>query len=77
MSDAITYVGIDAHKRQLHVAVLVGDARLPRRWTVPNEGKAIDRLRERLEREAPGPIRCCYEAGRAAMPWSASSRARA
>lgn len=63
MSERITYVGIDAHQRQLHVAVLVGDTRLPQRWTVPNEPRAIERLRQRLEREAGGPVRCAYEAG--------------
>jgi transposase len=30
---------------------------------VPNEPKAIQRLVRKLEREAPGPVRICYEAG--------------
>ena len=29
MSEIITYVGIDAHKRDLHVAMLVGRPRRP------------------------------------------------
>ena len=32
MTEPITYVGIDAHKRELHVAMLVGDASTPVTW---------------------------------------------
>jgi len=63
MTEPITYVGIDAHARELQVALLRGDASAPSQWTVPNEPRAIERLRRRLEREGPGPIECCYEAG--------------
>ncbi len=63
MSEIITYVGVDAHKRELHVARLIGAATAPMAWTVANEPKAVDRLRRKLEREAPGPVRVCYEAG--------------
>ena len=63
MTEPITYVGIDAHKRELHVAMLVGDASTPVTWTARNEPRAIDRLRRRLERAAPEQIECCYEAG--------------
>ncbi len=62
MSEVITYVGIDAHKRELQVAVLCGTHPVER-FSVPNEPRAIHRLRRRLEREAPGRIVCCYEAG--------------
>ena len=63
MSEPITYVGIDAHKVDLQVAVLAPDAAEPTIWTVRNEVRAVNRLRRRLERDAPGPIACCYEAG--------------
>ena len=63
MTEPITYVGIDAHARELHLAMLRWDGSEPSEWTLPNEPRAIDRLRRRLEREAPGPIECCYEAG--------------
>ena len=63
MSEPITYVGIDAHKVDLQVALLVPDATEPVIWTVANEARAVDRLRRKLERTAPGPIACCYEAG--------------
>jgi len=63
MNEPITYVGIDAHKRDLQLAMLIGDAAEPLCWTSPTEPNAIDRLRRRLERDAPGAIECCYEAG--------------
>src|SRR5207237_468854 len=63
MKDVITYVGIDAHKKDLFIAMLVGTRATPVTWTVPNEPNAIRRLVRKLEREAPGPIRSCYEAG--------------
>ena len=63
MSEPITYVGIDAHKRELHIAMLVGHASTPVTWKVANEPRAIDRLRRKLERAALGQIACCYEAG--------------
>ena len=63
MSEPITYVGIDAHARELQLAMLVGPAEHPISWTSPTEPRALERLRRRLERDAPGPIECCYEAG--------------
>jgi transposase len=58
-----TYVGIDAHKKDLFIAMLVGEHATPVTWTVANEPNAIRRLVRKLEREAPGPVRTCYEAG--------------
>jgi transposase len=58
-----TYVGIDAHKKDLFVAMLVGSQPKPVSWTVPNEPQAVRRLVKKLEREAPGPVRVFYEAG--------------
>jgi transposase len=58
-----TYVGIDAHKKDLFVAMLIGTERTPVTWTVPNEPNAVRRLVRKLEREAPGPVQACYEAG--------------
>ena len=63
MQEAITYVGIDAHKKNLAIAMLVGHERTPTTWTVANEPGAVERLRRTLIRRAPGPIECCYEAG--------------
>jgi transposase len=54
---------MDAHKKDLFVAMLVGPSPTPVTWTVPNEPNAVKRLVRKLERDAPGPVRMCYEAG--------------
>ena len=61
MKNAITYVGLDAHKKDIYVAMLVGHERVPVTWQLANEPNALRRLVRKLEREAP--VRCCYEAG--------------
>jgi transposase len=64
MKDVTTYVGIDAHKKDLFVSMLVGDQRTPPvSWKVANEPQAVRRLIRKLEREAPGDVRVFYEAG--------------
>jgi len=63
MNDVTTYVGIDAHKKDLFIATLTGNEATAVAWTTPNDPKAIRRLVKKLEREAPGPVRVFYEAG--------------
>jgi transposase len=63
VKNVITYVGIDAHKKDLFVAMLVGNQATPVTWTIPNEPRAVRRLVKKLERDAPGPVRIFYEAG--------------
>lgn len=63
MGELTTHVGIDAHKAELHVAMLAPDATAPVSWTVRNEARAVERLRRKLQRAAPGSVSCCYEAG--------------
>ena len=63
MKNITTYVGVDAHKKDLFIAMLIGEQTTPVTWTVPNEPKAVRRLVRKLERDAPGPTRVCYEAG--------------
>ena len=63
MKQVTTYVGIDAHKKDLFVAMLIGTQAKPVTWTVPNEAQAVRRLVRKLEREAPGPVQVFYEAG--------------
>jgi transposase len=58
-----TYVGVDAHKKDLFIAMLVGHETTPVTWQVANEPNAVRRLVRKLERDAPGPVRMCYEAG--------------
>jgi transposase len=63
MKQVTTYVGIDAHKKDLFVAMLVGEQKTPVTWQVANEPTAVRRLVRKLEREAPGPVQVFYEAG--------------
>src|SRR2546422_83847 len=63
MKQVTTYVGIDAHKKDLFVAMLIGDEKAPVTWQLANEPTAVRRLVRKLERDAPGPVRVCYEAG--------------
>jgi transposase len=59
----ITWVGIDAHKKTLQIAVFDGRS-VVSEWEVANELKAIQRLARKLVRLAGGgELRCCYEAG--------------
>ncbi len=36
MGEATTFVGIDAHKSELQLAMVIGDATQPRSWTSPH-----------------------------------------
>jgi transposase len=63
MEHGTTYVGIDAHKKNLFVARLSGNETTPVTWQLANEPQAVRRLVRTLEREAPGPVRVFYEAG--------------
>ena len=73
----ITYVGIDAHNVESHVALLASDGSAPGTWTVRKEARAVDRLRRKPEKIAPGAVACCYEAGRCGYAsWRQSDRGR-
>ena len=63
MKQVTTYVGIDAHKKDLFVAMLSGPAASPVTWQLANEPAMVRRLVRKLEREAPGPVHVFYEAG--------------
>ena len=63
MKQVTTYVGIDAHKKDLFIAMLIGNQTTPVTWQLANEAQAVRRLVRKLEREAPGPVQMCYEAG--------------
>ena len=63
MEQNTTYVGMDVHKKNIAVAMLLPQKDKPVEWTVANESKAVRRMVKKFEREAPGEVRCCYEAG--------------
>lgn len=62
-ANGITFVGMDAHKKAINVAMLLPGQNKPVEWQLANEPAAIRRLAKKLQREAPGEVRCCYEAG--------------
>lgn len=61
--NTITWVGMDAHKNSIAVSALFPDRNEPVEWQESTTPDAIRRLGRRLRREAPGEVRCCYEAG--------------
>ena len=63
MGKSITYVALDAHKATIQVAMLVPGSEAPIEWSTPHEGAALRRMVKRIQREAPGAVRVCYEAG--------------
>lgn len=63
MKEPTTFVGMDAHKNTIVVAMLLPDQTEPREWRIAHEPKALRQLAGKLKREAIGGIRCCYEAG--------------
>lgn len=64
MEGSITWVGIDAHKKTLAVAVLSPGSKVAEEFTVDNTEAAIRKLGRRLTKAAKGrEVRACYEAG--------------
>lgn len=63
MKNSISYVGLDAHKKMIVVAMLLPDKEEPIVWQLPNEAGAVRRMAKRILREAAGPVKVCYEAG--------------
>jgi len=54
VNEPITYVGIHAHKRELHVAMLVGQATPPVTWKMTKEaGCGVRSSRRRWCRGSP------------------------
>jgi transposase len=64
MKKAITFVGMDAHKVAIKLAVLVAGETKPVEWSVANEKAAVRRMVRKVQRLAGGGELCfCYEAG--------------
>jgi len=63
MKKDITYVALDAHKKEHRVAMLLPGGDQFEEWTVANTAEEIRRMMKRIRKRAPGPIAVCYEAG--------------
>ena len=64
MDEDIMWVGLDAHKAFLQVAVLAEEASLPLSWRVEHTTPQVKKLRRKRVKLANGrEIRVCYEAG--------------
>lgn len=63
MREPSTFVGMDVHRKDIAVAMLVAGSAGPVEWRVANEPSAVRRLAKKLQREGGGAIHCVYEAG--------------
>lgn len=63
MRDYNTFVGLDAHKEKISVAMLSDYQPEPIQWQISNEPKAIRGMVRKVKRESLGGALFCYEAG--------------
>lgn len=64
MNQGTTFVGMDAHKSQIFVAVLYPGRKDAVEWQLANEAAGVRRMVRKIKREAgAGEVRFCYEAG--------------
>lgn len=63
MTEAITYVGLDAHQERIHAAVLLAGEPQPLEDSWANTPDGLRRWAKRLRRRAVDEVVCCYEAG--------------
>jgi transposase len=63
MGEGITFVGQDAHKVAINVSVLFPGGTAPVTLECTNERAAVRRMVKKIQRQAPGEVRMCYEAG--------------
>ena len=63
MEEPTTFVGMDVHKKQHKIAMLLPGSDEPVEWTVQNQPDAIRRMVRRVKKQAPGPVEFSYEAG--------------
>lgn len=63
MKNSTTYVGLDAHKNEHKVTMLLPDSDSPQEWVVKNQQRDIKRMIRQVKKQASGEIVFCYEAG--------------
>ena len=62
MEKANTYVGLDVHKDEIVVSMLIGEGSQAIEWKAAHDGRGVRRLVRRLEQRGQGEIECAYEA---------------
>jgi transposase len=63
LSETTTFVGLDAHKKTIQVALLAPGRAAPLEWEINYEPAAVRKLARRLLKEGEGRVQACYEAG--------------
>jgi len=63
VKNAITWVGLDAHKKFIQIAMRLPGTEDLVEWRIPNTAKDVQKLGRKLLKRAPGPIKSAYEAG--------------
>src|SRR5688500_143149 len=63
MGKGITFVGLDAHKETISVAMLLPGAAKATEWQSSSDKASVCRMLRKIRRETPGDVRFCYEAG--------------
>ncbi len=58
-----TFVGLDAHKVSISVAMLIPGEGKPVEWQCTNDRASVRRMVKKVLRQAPAGVRFCYEAG--------------
>lgn len=59
----VSYVGLDAHRSTIAVAMLLPGQRNAIEWEVENEAQSLRRLAKKILKLGEGEVRACYEAG--------------
>lgn len=63
-NEVITFVGLDAHSKNINVAVILpGSVEFDEEWQIANNAGSLRRLVKKLKKMAPGEVCAAYEAG--------------
>jgi len=63
MSNSITYVAMDTHKKEHNVALHYPGQEEIVRFTVKNTAREITKMTKKIIKQVPGEVEFCYEAG--------------
>ena len=60
----IMFVGLDAHSKEIHVAVILpGSSKISEQWQIAHNSRSLKRLAKKLLSLAQGEVCAAYEAG--------------